>query len=230
MSKKTNSEIRRIARESLDGHWGKAAFASLIFFIVTNAAILLFYFIPFGQIELPEGEKFNTLTYVAQVLLLPLNWGFYLYFLRIIRREQLTVSHIFDGYKDFTRIFLTGLLMYIYIFLWCLLLIVPGIIKALSYAMTPYILRDRPDLNYDAAIRESMRLMRGNKMKLFLLELSFIGWGILALLTLGMGFFLLVPYFRTSLAAFYEDLKYSDAEVQSSTLQEETTIEVADMA
>jgi uncharacterized membrane protein len=121
--------------------------------------------------------------------------------------------------------FLTGLLMSVYIFLWSLLLIVPGIIKALSYAMTPYILRDHPELRYDAAIRESMRMMQGNKMKLFLLILSFIGWFILALIPFGLGLFLFLPYYRTSIAAFYEDLKGGDAGTVTPGVIEEETVE-----
>lgn len=95
----------------------------------------------------------------------------------------------------------------IYIILWMFLLIIPGIIKAYSYSMAPYIVKDNPEIGADAAIRESMKMMKGYKMKLFLLDLSFIGWAILALLTLGLGLILLEPYMYSARAVFYEELK-----------------------
>lgn len=88
-----------------------------------------------------------------------------------------------------------------------MLLIIPGIIKSLSYALTPYILHDHAELQYNSAIERSMEMMDGHKMRLFLLYLSFIGWGILALFTCGLGFLWLTPYVNASLAAFYEDVR-----------------------
>ena len=73
--------------------------------------------------------------------------------------------------------------------------------------MTDYILKDESELCNNAAIERSMAMMEGNKMKLFLLDLSFIGWAILCLFTFGIGFFVLQPYVQVSHAAFYEDLK-----------------------
>jgi uncharacterized membrane protein len=114
------------------------------------------------------------------------------------------------------------LLKAIYLILWTLLLIIPGIIKSYSYAMTEFILKDNPEMKNNAAIEKSMAMMQGKKMKLFLLDLSFIGWIILAILTLGLGFVLLVPYMYTARAAFYEDLK---AELEAGQT-EETVIKI----
>ena len=111
----------------------------------------------------------------------------------------------------------TLLLRGVYTFLWTLLLIVPGIVKSLSYAMTPFILKDNPKASYDKAIIYSMRLMQGHKMDLFVLYLSFIGWFILSCLTLGIGFVFLVPYCQMSLARFYEEVK-ADFESDDSLL------------
>ena len=87
-----------------------------------------------------------------------------------------------------------------------MLLIVPGIIKGLSYSMTFYILRDRPELTPSQAIDESMRMMEGHKADLFILMLSFIGWAILATITV-IGLIWFIPYVYTASAAFYERLK-----------------------
>ena len=99
------------------------------------------------------------------------------------------------------------LLMYIFIILWSFLFIIPGIVKAFSYAMTPYILEENPELSANDAIDRSRAMMKGHKFDLFYLYLSFIGWGILCLLTLGIGFLWLTPNMSTATAAFYEDVK-----------------------
>ena len=97
--------------------------------------------------------------------------------------------------------------MYIFIALWSLLLIIPGIVKSLSYAMTPYILEENPELSANEAIDRSRAMMRGHKYDLLWLYLSFIGWFLLSFLTLGIGLLWLIPYVETAQAAFYEDVK-----------------------
>ena len=99
------------------------------------------------------------------------------------------------------------LLMAVYTFLWTLCFIIPGIIKSFSYAMTPYILNERPELTADEAIELSMKMMEGHKMDLFIFYLSFIGWYLLAILTCFIGYLWLIPYVYTAQAAFYEDVK-----------------------
>ena len=98
-------------------------------------------------------------------------------------------------------------LMFFFFFLWSLLFIIPGIIKLFSYAMTPYILEEHPELSANDAIDRSRAMMKGHKFDLFWLLLSFIGWFILTLLTLGIGGLWLQPYMQTSVAGFYEDVK-----------------------
>ena len=119
------------------------------------------------------------------------------------------MNSLFLGFKKpwLPKSFLIPFLVGIYTVLWTLLLIIPGIIKAYSYAMAPYVFKDNPEISCDDAIKESMRLMDGHKLQLFLLDLSFIGWVILASLTLGIGFLWLVPYWQTTRVHFYEDLK-----------------------
>lgn len=187
-----NSELRNAAVEALSGKWSNGAVVTLIYFLIVIALTMI------------VGEKYANL---VSLLLLPMGWGFCCYFLGIYRREDVQYGMLLDGYKDFGRIFFTTLLMEVYTILWMLLLIVPGIVKACSYGMTPFILRDEPDMKYNAAIEKSMAMMEGHKMQYFLLGLSFIGWGILACLTLCIGFLFLLPYMYTAYAAFYEDVK-----------------------
>ena len=108
-------------------------------------------------------------------------------------------------------------LMAIFIFLWSLLLIIPGIVKCFSYSMTPFILEENPDLSANEAIDRSRAIMKGHKFDLFWLLLSFIGWAILCMFTLGIGWLWLAPYMQTSVAAFYEDVK-ADYEVNGGLI------------
>ena len=165
---------------------------------------------------------------VLSVLLIPMGWGVSVAFLDNHRRttnDPFHVGCLIDGYRDFVRIFLTLLLSSVYTLLWALLLIVPGIIKGLSYALTPYILRDHPELKYNAAIEKSMAMMEGHKADLFWLHLSFIGWILLCVLTLFIGLFWLQPYVNSTLANFYEEVKqeYEQGGVTEATIIEEET-------
>jgi len=113
------------------------------------------------------------------------------------------------------------LLMSVYIILWSMLFVIPGIVKSFSYAMTPYILYEHPELSPNAAITESRRMMDGNKGRLFCLELSFIGWHLLsavpaviagtALLFGVLGLFVAVPLFIISCIASYCVCAYQEA-------------------
>ena len=109
--------------------------------------------------------------------------------------------------------FLTNL----FIALWSLLFIIPGIVKAFSYSMTPFILEEHPELSANEAIDHSRAMMKGHKFDLFWLILSFIGWGFLCLFTFGIGYLWLTPYMETSVASFYEDVK-ADYEVNGGLI------------
>ena len=197
---KTISEYKNMALGSLEGKWTKAAVASLITFLILEVAgaspTLVADPVP-GMVA--QG--------IVTILLLPLFWGYLVYFLRLIREENIDYERLFDGFSQYIRITLAELLKGIYVLLWMLLLIIPGFVKSYSYAMTEFILRDNPEISGEDAICQSMKMMDGHKMQLFLLDLSMIGWFILSCLTLGIGFIFLVPYNYTARAHFYEDLK-----------------------
>ena len=97
-------------------------------------------------------------------------------------------------------------MQWLYVFAWSLLFIIPGIIAGYSYAMTRYILAERPELTAQEALEHSRTMMAGNRWRLFCLQLSFIGWDILAALTLGIGNLWLNPYKQAATAAFYRDV------------------------
>jgi len=128
--------------------------------------------------------------------------------LKIYNGEEGTADHLFIGFKNYARVLGGMLYMYLFIFLWSLLLIIPGIIKMYAYSMTPFILVDQPDVSPTEALKLSMKMTYGYKADLFIMYLSFIGWGILSALTFGIvGIFYANPYFLTTNAGYYQELK-----------------------
>ena len=118
----------------------------------------------------------------------------------------------FSGFKvKYSRNIGTLLLVAIKVFLWTLLLVIPGIIKTYEYAIIPYILADEPAISSGDAFRKARELMKGNKWRLFKLEFSFIGWFALSFFTLGIGAFFLLPYVEAAKAEFYVELKNKQA-------------------
>lgn len=184
-----NKEIRRAARYALKDNWTQAVLATLVFTLVECAA--------------------GSIPFAGLLVVCPLTFGFMLCFLRLVRGEDSSemVGDQFSVFNKYGRYLGGSLLMTLYIILWCLLFIIPGIVKSYAYAMTPYVMNDRPDLDADDCIHESRMMMKGYKWKLFCLDLSFIGWAILCILTLGIGFLWLQPYVEASHAKFYEELK-----------------------
>ena len=184
-----NKEMRRAARYALKGNWTQAVLATLVFTLVTGAAGC----IPLGGL----------------LIVCPLCFGFMLCFLRLVRGEDSSemVGDQFNVFSKYGRYLGVSLLYTLYVLLWSLLLIIPGIIKSYAYAMTPYIVNDRPDLDADDCIHESRMMMKGYKWKLFCMDLSFIGWAILCIFTLGIGLLWLQPWIEASHAKFYEELK-----------------------
>ena len=203
----TNQDYKNRALASLEGKWGTAAIASLIYFVIMEGVSY--------TVSAPMGDNL-VMSYstqgIWQLLCLPLGWGFSIYFLNLIRSLDISYSRLFDGYKDFVRIFLAEFLVSIVVAIGCILLIVPGIILAMMFAQTEFILKDDKEISAIDAMKKSAKMMEGHKSELFWLTLSFIGWLILCLFTLGIGFLFLCPYFGTAMAHFYEDLKAEQGE------------------
>lgn len=199
---KSNSQVRAAGRADLSGRWSEAAMFTFVYYVICG----IFSAAVGGAAGLALRGSSSFLT----ILLLPMAWGYACAFIALHRREDgdtFDIWHLFDGYRDFRRVFCTSLLVYLYTTLWTLLFIIPGIVKGCSYAMTDFILRDRKDLTNNAAIDLSSAMMYHHRMDYFLLQLSFIGWAILCIPTLGIGFFWLVPYMAAARANFYEEVK-----------------------
>ena len=128
-------------------------------------------------------------------------------YLTVANGNKPIVSDVFCGFDDFWSAFKVTFLVAIYTFLWSLLLIIPGIIKAISYSMSTYILAENKGKPALECIRESMAMTDGHKMDLFVLGLSFIGWILLGLITLGIALIWVIPYMQTTFANAYKSLK-----------------------
>lgn len=141
----------------------------------------------------------------------PITVGLNSFFVKNVRgeRDELSVTTPFsEAFRNYPRKLGGSLWMGLFVFLWSLLFIIPGIIKGFSYAMTQYILADCPDVKATDALKLSMRMMKGHKWEYFVLGLSFIGWGLLSVLTLGLvGAFYAGPYMRSSFAQYYLEVR-----------------------
>ena len=196
---KENSVLRREAATSLDGKWTTSALFVLVFFIILVVVNCLL-----SALELISDSMDALGSLLSAFFAVVLEYGAIVAFLHQFRGREIQISNLFDGFKSGP--FSTMILMTVYTYLWALLLVIPGIIKSYSYALTPYLVNDE-GLQNNAAIEKSMAMMQGKKMKLFLLDLSFIGWYILGLIPLGLGTLWVYPYHNSARAAFYEDVK-----------------------
>ena len=219
-----NSELRAQARERLEGKWGTFVLMTFLFYVIQALLQIPGSVGDLFKVLSPENaltsESLSTLSVLLTLLALPLSWGLTVSLLRNHREESVDLENLFDGFRGgrYTRVFCALFLVNLFTFLWALLLIIPGIMKAFSYALTPYIIMDEPELTARQAITRSCEIMEGRRWKLFCLYLSFIGWGILSLLTFGIGFLWLAPYMNASIAAFYEDAR-AEYEAENSIEQ-----------
>ena len=195
-----NYELRALAREQLQGGWLTAVAVSFVYLVIGSGFhivdIFLGWMVPGYVVQFIVGG--------------PATLGFSIYFLNNARGQPARFGDLFEGFRSFGKSFLLYLLFMLFGMLWSLLLIVPGIIKmSLSYSMSYFILRDNPEISALEAITRSRKMMYGYKWKLCTLYLSFAGWGLLSILSLGIGSLWLLPYVMQSMANFYEDIKHN---------------------
>ena len=189
--KTENVVLMQMARESLKGKWGLAIGTFVVYMLIT---VII--------------QKTPIIGPIASLIVSgPLALGLAIFSLSISRNQDAKLEQIFQGNENFGTALGAYLLMILFTLLWMLLLIIPGIIAAISYSMTFYILADDNSIGAMDAIEKSKRMMDGYKWKYFCLGLRFFGWALLCILTLGIGLLWLVPYMQVSMAKFYEDIK-----------------------
>ncbi|WP_445490720.1 DUF975 family protein [Niallia sp. 03133] len=220
------SEIKRTARASLSGNWGKGVLLTFIVFLIN--AILpwlveVLFSGGFSNWFLQEDTSIggSVASTIISFILIPLGIAVTWFYLHIVRGESAKIEDVFAVYADIKKslkLIGASIVQGIFLFLWTLLLVIPGIIKGLAYSQTFFLLKDHPEFTILQAITESRKRMNGYKWKYFLLHLSFIGWGLLCLLTVGIGFLWLVPYASASLAAFYNELIADKEDVEKELI------------
>ncbi|MBR2312253.1 MAG: DUF975 family protein [Clostridia bacterium] len=193
----TLKEIRKQARASLAPVKIKMAVIALIYFIfVAGSAILTLFGI---------GALF---TYVFTPCL---TMSFTIISINVVRKRPVAISNLGKGFGHFTTCFLLNLLNSLYIALWSLLFVVPGIIRSYAYSMSYFVLADNPKMSQSEVREESIHLMEGNKMRLFYLSLSMLPWLLLGVATGGILLFYALPYCQVVTAQFYETIKAEKA-------------------
>jgi uncharacterized membrane protein len=186
-----NRDLMVQARESLRGRWGLAVGGNVIYLILG----VLIQCIPLvGWIG-------------GFIIGGPLLLGLAGFFLTFSRKQEAKLSQLFDGFQNFPRALIAYILMVLFILLWTLLFIIPGIVAALSFSQTFFLLSENPQMEGLDVLQKSKAMMRGNRWKLFCLFWRFFGWCLLGILSLGIGFLWIMPYIQTTMARFYDDLK-----------------------
>ena len=232
------SEIKKAARASLKGKWWSFAGLTFVMLLVTSLIGIFassFRMILQGSL-MPGGFTLKTITFVllsilytaASLAMLPMQYGFYYAHLASAREDDLAdPAHLFAGYRRFWFILGLAILVQIIVSFGFMMLIIPGIVIALAYSMWPFIAHDHPELSIKEVLERSRVLMQGHKGELFTLYLSFIGWFLLCIPTLGLGLFFLIPYIYMSQYHFYESIRYEldeEPDIESVAIEKETIL------
>ena len=192
--KTENLVLMQMARKSLKDKWGLAIGTFVVYMLIIGAIQTTTEFFPLVGLLLLAISG-------------PMALGIAIFSINISRNQDARLEQIFQGFNNFNTSLGAYLLMLLFTFLWTLLLIIPGIIAVLSYSMTFYILADDNSIGAMEVIDKSKKMMDGYKWKYFCLGLRFIGWSLLCILTLGIGFLWLLPYMQVSMVKFYDDIK-----------------------
>ncbi len=184
----SREEIKSLARGQISGKIAMLFVCSLIMMAITGVSSLI-----------PVA---GTL-----VLVPPLQLGITYIYLDVAAGGEVDVNRLFAGFKRLGQSICLYLLVNIFIFLWSLLFLIPGIIKALSYSQAFYILAEHPEMTATEALNESKLIMEGHKSELFVLYLSFIGWSLLGAITCGIGYIWIIPYMQATFTNYYHRIK-----------------------
>lgn len=218
----SSRDLRYQARRALAGRWGVAILAGFLaaFFgglvnsvsngisIELDEETMKYFQMSESTIEALFGVALSatTLSLVQFIMGGPVQLGYSHFLLKMHRGEDAQVKDLFSQFYRFAEGFCLYLLRGIFIVLWSMLFVIPGIVKSYSYAMAHFIMAEDPSISCVDAITRSRQLMDGHKAELFVLRLSFIGWHFLCILTCGIGYLWLIPYQNAAEAAFYHNL------------------------
>lgn len=187
-------QLKQRAKDVLSGNWGVA----LVSFVLTSVICTV------------AGSIIPGLGGIA--ISGPMEAGVDSIYMTLQREEEPTVEQLFSGFDNFLNTFLTGVLQAVFVGLWSILLLVPGIVMGIAYSQSFYILNDQPDMEAMEVLRASKELMDGHKMEYFLLQLSFLPWMLLCVFIVPL--FYVVLYISATNAAYYDYLLVNQGMVE----------------
>ena len=196
---RTRVELKVEAKAQLEGKRGKGALIVLLMFLIGLIPSIIGLFIESDSIYI-------ALDIVFQIYISLLGIGCFLFYLSVRRNKEVSVNMLFSGYEYYLKGFLVILLVKIINIIGCILLIIPSIIFSFMYSQALYIYIENPEMGVIECLRTSRLAMKGHKFELFVLNLSFIGWILLSVLTLGILSLYVTPYIKTTLVNYYTDL------------------------
>lgn len=247
----TASEIRQEARKSLTGKWGKAALATLVFFVIDYVISFVLNLVPaIGAIA-------------STIISVPLSFGFIVVVMAKLKRgEEISYIEFFkNGFDKFAKVWQVTLWIFVKMLAPIVVAIVGAVVmtsgvtmsvaesstgsvltilgvvvylvgiiwaipRAYSYKLALYIINDNPDMLAKETVEKSAEIMNGHRWEFFWLQLTFIGWAFLACLTFGIGMLWLIPYIQVSTVAFYDNLiGNNDFEIKNDESIEENPIQ-----
>jgi len=194
------AELKESAKSQLRGKWGSAVLFTFVYVVLVFVASALGYIPIFGYI-------------ISLLISAPLTVGLIIAYINFVKSNNaLKIEDMFLGFNIYGKSLGIILWQSLWIFLWSLLFFIPGIIKAISYSQSVFIIADNPNVRVTDALKISMKMTKGYKMDIFIMGLSFIGWGLLCTLTFGIGSLWLTPYMLTSYTNLYYKLKQKSIE------------------
>ena len=204
---KTRAELKEMAKQQIKGNIGMLFVIALIIGAISGAA-----------------GAFPPLALVVSIIVTP---AFSISIIRVYQElarngKKPEAKAAFAGFDDFWTGFKALFLVGLFTFLWSLLFVIPGIIKSFSYSQTMMIVAENKGIGAREAINRSKAMMDGRKMDYFVLGLSFIGWGLLCCITLGIAAIWVGPYMQATMVNFYNDIKPVEANVEDNTVDVET--------
>lgn len=216
----TTADYKDIARDCLKGHWIKAMIAAILAAVFGAFSLSLFSWVKAVAVIAGVVKYLETMPQ-SYARILPamsgialfhfffgemIHLGYIRFNLSILDKSRVRIRDLFSCYRCFWKAIFIRVVLSLLIFIGSLFFLLPGLYVWLAYAMTPYVLEERPGFPVTQAMTSSRKMMRGFKLKLLWLKISFLGWDLLNILTFGLAFLYVVPYKMTAEAVFYNEM------------------------
>lgn len=234
------SDFRTMAREALRGKWGTAILLTIVasvlgvattattsveFKFESETGVVIEFLEEYSFTILQAGPIATILAVLAFVWIIlqlviggAMTLGYCQFHQNLARKQNAELNTLFIHKDLLWHGFCINFWQILYTFLWMLCFIIPGIMASYSYSMAHFIANDHPEMTAREAIAASKEMMQGHRWRLFCLDISFIGWEILSIFTLGLGSYAVAPYAETARAFFYQDLCDNGMRLEESIL------------